>query len=319
MNENRNKKILALALLLPVILGALLLAPCLGKGNIFTVLSLFSSAWKTPFRITWSPYSLRCLVLFICLYGAAVLILFGTGTVKRPGVEHGSARWGSAEMLNSMLMQGNNIPLTRHVSIGLDTHRHRRNLNILAIGGSGAGKTRGLALPGILECEKDKAGSYSLVITDPKGEILEQTGSYLSDQGYTIRVLNLVDPSSSEFYNPFRYIRTDTDVLKLVTNLIKNTTPKGASTGDPFWEKAETALLEAIIFYLLESVRPEDQNFGSVMDLLELFDIDEENDKKDSRLDQLFHAFEQDFGNHIAVRQFKVFRQATGKGTLGTC
>ena len=225
----------------------------------------------------------------------------------REGEEHGSAAWGSPRQVNAMFRQKQNKILTKHVRLGLDTHRHRRSLNVLVIGGSGAAKTRGYVKPNILEA------NTNYVITDPKMEVLTATGGYLKRQGYDIRVLNLVDLSQSDGYNPFRYLRDEKDALKLVNTLIQATTPKGSHEADPFWTKAETALLQAIILMLFQEAPEQEQNFSMVMRVLEYAEVREEDEEHLSPLDLLFQSIEQENPESIALRQYKVFKQAAGK------
>ncbi len=292
--------------MLPTIWLALLAAPCIG-GSLAEFLEKLTAALVSPFHIVWCENSAKCLAVCLGIYGVGALVYYGTRPNLRLGEEHGSAKWGNPKQLNAQISQKDNFPLTKHVSLGMDTHKHRRNLNIIALGGSGAGKTRSLALPGIMEC------NCSMVVTDPKAEILQSVGHLLRDNGYEIRVLNLVDFSKSDGYNPFRYIRDDKDVLKLISNLIRNTTPRTAGSSDPFWEKAETALLEALMFYLLYEAPEEEQNFGMIMTMLSYAEVSEQDENKRSPLDLLFNQLEQNKPDHIAVKQYKVFKQAAGK------
>jgi len=293
-------------LLIPTVWFALILAPCLG-GSLVDVFSRLTERIQTPWQIEWCADSPRSILMCLLLYGFGGLVYFGTRPNLRQGEEHGSAKWGSPKELNGQLAQKLNFPLTRHVKIGMDTHKHRRNLNILTLGGSGAGKTRSLALPGIMEC------NCSYVITDPKGEILSAVGHLLIEQGYTVRVFNLVDFSQSDGYDPFRYIRDDKDVLRLITNLIRNTTPRNAGGSDPFWEKAETALLEALMFYLLYEAPENEQNFGMIIRMLSYADVKEEKESYKSPLDMLFNDLGMNDPNHIAVKQYRIYKQAAGK------
>ena len=308
-NRNNNRQedlILFGVLLLPPVWFALILAPCLG-GSLVDVFSRLTERIQTPWLIEWCVDSPRSLLMCLLLYGFGGLVYFGTRPNLRQGEEHGSAKWGSSKELNGQLAQKLSFPLTRHVKIGMDTHKHRRNLNILTLGGSGAGKTRSLALPGIMEC------NCSYVITDPKGEILSAVGHLLIEQGYTVRVFNLVEFSRSDGYDPFRYIRDDKDVLRLITNLIRNTTPKNAGGSDPFWEKAETALLEALMFYLLYEAPENEQNFGMIIRMLSYADVKEEKESYKSPLDMLFNDLGMNDPNHIAVKQYRIYKQAAGK------
>ena len=308
-NRNNNRQedlILFGVLLLPTVWFALILAPCLG-GSLVDVFSRLTERIQTPWQIEWCAKSPKSILLCLLLYGFGGLVYFGTRPNLRQGEEHGSAKWGSPKELNGQLAQKLSFPLTRHVKIGMDTHKHRRNLNILTLGGSGAGKTRSLALPGIMEC------NCSYVITDPKGEILSAVGHLLIEQGYAVRVFNLVDFSQSDGYDPFRYIRDDRDVLRLITNLIRNTTPKNAASSDPFWEKAETALLEALMFYLLYEAPENEQNFGMIIRMLSYADVKEEKESYKSPLDMLFNDLGMNDPNHIAVKQYRIYKQAAGK------
>ena len=225
----------------------------------------------------------------------------------RDGEEHGSAAWASPRQVNAMFAQKENKLLTKNVRLGLDTHKHRRSLNVLVIGGSGAAKTRGYVKPNILEA------NTNYVITDPKMEVLTATGGYLKSQGYEIRVLNLVNLEQSDGYNPFRYIRDEKDALKLVNNLIQATTPKGSHESDPFWVKSETALLQAIILMLFQEAPEYEQNFSMVMRVLEYAEVKEEDEEYVSPLDLLFQSMERENPTSVAVRQYKVFKLAAGK------
>lgn len=309
MNPNRTAKgdgILWAVFLIPVLWAAMLAAPCTGEG-LAVFVEKFPAALSAPFYIEWCAASPKCLLLASAAYGLGAAVYYGSNSKKRPGEEHGSARWGSPKQVNAALAQKDNIPLTRHVRIGLDAHKHRRCLNILVLGGSGSGKTRSLALPSVMEC------NCSYVITDAKAEILKNTGHLLIEQGYTIKVLDLINFERSDGYNPFRYIRDDKDVLRLITNLIRNTTPRMAASSDPFWEKAEVALLEALMFYLLYEAPEDEMNFGMIMTMLEYADVREEDSSYISPLDMLFNQLGKVQPDHIAVRQYRVYRQAAGK------
>ena len=249
------------------------------------------------------------LSILICtgLYIMGLCVYASEQRRTRDGEEHGSAAWGSPRQVNAMFRQKENKILTRHVRLGLDTHKHRRSLNVLVIGGSGAAKTRSYVKPNILEA------NTNYVITDPKMEVLTATGGWLKSKGYDIRVLNLVNLKESDGYNPFRYLRDEKDVLKLVNNLIQATTPKGSHESDPFWTKAETALLQAIILMLFQEAPEYEQNFSMVMRVLEYAEVREEDDEYLSPLDLLFQAMERENPESVALRQYKVFKQSAGK------
>ncbi len=265
---------------------------------------------REPLSIQWCSESPKAILLLLLMYGMGIGIYLATRQNYRHGEEHGSAKWGTAKEVNHKYADKHtdrNIILTNNVKIGLDGRKHRRNLNVMVVGGSGAGKTRFYAKPNIMQC------NTSFVALDPKGELLRDTGKLLESKGYEIRVLDLINPGLSHCYNPFAYLRDEKDVLKLVTNLIRNTTPKNASNNDPFWEKSETALLEALILYLLYNAAPEEQNFPMVMELLSAAEVHEEDEEFKSILDDLFQRLEDDEPDNLAVKQYNIFKLAAGK------
>ena len=291
---------------IPVIWLALLLAQSLG-GGLPELLQNLTRALEQPTNIVWTNKSLPTILICLAAYGMAVLLYRTNQGRTRDGEEHGSAAWATPASVNAQFAQKDSIPLTQHVRLGLDTHKHRRSLNVLVIGGSGAAKTRSFVLPNIL------TANTNYVITDPKSEVLLATGGYLKEQGYDVRVLNLVNLEQSDGYNPFRYLRDEKDVLKLVNNLIQSTTPKGSHESDPFWTKAETALLQAIILMLFQEAPEYEQNFSMVMRVLEYTEVREEDEGHVSPLDLLFESIERRKPDSVAVRQYKVFKLAAGK------
>ena len=291
---------------IPVIWLALLLAQSPG-GGLPELLRNLTSALEQPTNIVWTDKSLSTILICLAAYGMAVLLYRTNQGRTRDGEEHGSAAWATPASVNAQFAQKDSIPLTQHVRLGLDTHKHRRSLNVLVIGGSGAAKTRSFVLPNIL------TANTNYVITDPKSEVLLATGGYLKEQGYDVRVLNLVNLEQSDGYNPFRYLRDGKDVLKLVNNLIQSTTPKGSHESDPFWTKAETALLQAIILMLFQEAPEYEQNFSMVMRVLEYAEVREEDEGHVSPLDLLFESIERRKPDSVAVRQYKVFKLAAGK------
>ena len=290
----------------PVVWLALLLAQSLG-GGLPELLRNLTNALEQPTNIVWTDKSLPTILICLAAYGMAVLLYRTNQGRTRDGEEHGSAAWATPASVNAQFAQKDSIPLTQHVRLGLDTHEHRRSLNVLVIGGSGAAKTRSFVLPNIL------TANTNYVITDPKSEVLLATGGYLKEQGYDVRVLNLVNLEQSDGYNPFRYLRDEKDVLKLVNNLIQSTTPKGSHESDPFWTKAETALLQAIILMLFQEAPEYEQNFSMVMRVLEYAEVREEDEGHVSPLDLLFESIERRKPDSVAVRQYKVFKLAAGK------
>lgn len=298
--------VLCLFLYLFVVWAALLIAQCWG-GSLLELLQKLTAALQSPLDITWTEQSAPSILICSGAYVFGLLLYSATRKRTRDGEEHGSATWGSAREVNRQFAQKKSKILTRHVRLGLDSKKHRRSLNVLVIGGSGAAKTRSYVLPNVLEA------NTNYVITDPKSEVLLATGGYLKSQGYDVRVLNLVNLEESDGYNPFRYLRDEKDVLKLVNNLIQATTPKESKSSDPFWEKSETALLQAIILMLFQEAPEYEQNFSMVMKVLEYAEVKEEDDEHVSPLDMLFAKLEKEKPNSVAVRQYKVFKLAAGK------
>ena len=191
--------------------------------------------------------------------------------------------------------------------LGLNAKKHRRNLNVLVVGGSGAGKTRFYCKPNILQC------NASYIISDPKGELMRATAPLLIENGYEVHVFNLITPEDSDGYNPFVYIRTDEDVIKLINNIIENTTPKNSQQGDPFWKQSEVALDSALMLYLLHEAPPEEQNFETLMFMIENASVMEEDEEYMSPVDVVFQMLEDRDPEHIAVKQWKIFKQAVGQ------
>lgn len=263
-----------------------------------------------PFQLHYTEYTIKSVLVCTLLYAAGIGIFYSSQKNYRRGEEHGSARWGDARQICKKYSQkpySQNILLTQNFRISLDTHKHRRCLNILVVGGSGAGKSRGFALPNIMQC------CCSMVITDPKAELLRKTGGLLEKKGYEVRVFDLINPDTSFCYNPFEYVHDDKDVLRLISNLIQNTTPKGSQSSDPFWEKSETALLQALMLYLLHEAPPEEQNFAMIMEMLGSAQVKEEDEDYESPLDILFDRLEMRDPDSIAVKQYHIYKQAAGK------
>lgn len=263
MNRQENQKtiFILLALIAPVVIWlALIFAACYEQDiNLFVLFERVSSAINKPFNITFNEYSIKTVLIFLFIYAMGIGLYFSTRENRRIGEEHGSAKWGNVSSIVRKYLDKtdkfHNLILSQNMRLGLNAKKHRRNLNVLVVGGSGAGKTRFYAKPNIMQC------NASFVVADPKGEMLRSTAPLLLEQGYDIKVFNLIDPTNSDVYNPFVYIRSDEDVIKLISNLIQNTTPKGASQNDPFWEKSEIALDSALMLYLLHEAPPEEQTF----------------------------------------------------------
>lgn len=297
---------------LPVIWWvAILLADAIQPGrNLFELMEVLTEKLNHPFQFHYTEYTIKSMLVCTLLYAAGIGIFYSSQKNYRRGEEHGSARWGDARQICKKYSQkpySQNILLTQNFRISLDTHKHRRCLNILVVGGSGAGKSRGFALPNIMQC------CCSMVITDPKAELLRKTGGLLEKKGYEVRVFDLINPDTSFCYNPFEYVHDDKDVLRLISNLIQNTTPKGSQSSDPFWEKSETALLQALMLYLLHEAPPEEQNFAMIMEMLGSAQVKEEDEDYESPLDILFDRLEMRDPDSIAVKQYRIYKQAAGK------
>ena len=297
---------------LPVIWWvAILLADAIQPGrNLFELMEVLTEKLNHPFQFHYTEYTIKSMLVCTLLYAAGIGIFYSSQKNYRRGEEHGSARWGDARQICKKYSQkpySQNILLTQNFRISLDTHKHRRCLNILVVGGSGAGKSRGFALPNIMQC------CCSMVITDPKAELLRKTGGLLEKQGYEVRVFDLINPDTSFCYNPFEYVHDDKDVLRLISNLIQNTTPKGSQSSDPFWEKSETALLQALMLYLLHEAPLEEQNFALIMEMLGSAQVKEEDEDYESPLDILFDRLEMRDPDSIAVKQYHIYKQAAGK------
>ena len=285
---SKTNLILYVCGLIPVIWCALLIAPYL-NGGLVEIIENLSVAFSNPFNISFCEDSLKTVLICILAYALGIGIYLSNDKNYRRREEHGSAKWGKPATIKKKYMDADttkNKVLTQNTAIGLDGRKHRRNLNVLVVGGSGAGKTRFYAKPNIMQC------NTSFIIADPKGEMLRSVAPLLLEKGYDVKVFNLITPSNSDGYNPFTYIRTDEDVIKLITNLIQNTTPKNAQQNDPFWEKSEIALDTALMLYLLHEAPPEEQNFEMLMFLIENAAAMEDDDEYQSPVDLLFQGLE---------------------------
>ena len=294
---------------IPVIWIALLLAPYVG-GGLVALIRYGGAALNDPFHIVLCEDSMKAVLIFLTCYGLGIGIYLSTDRNYRRREEHGSAKWGVPGQVNQKYADKNiteNKILTQNVAIGLDGRRHRRNLNILVCGGSGAGKTRFFAKPNIMNA------NTSFVCLDPKGELLRDTGNLLREKGYDIKVIDLINMEKSHCYNPFVYIRNDNDVQRLVTNLFKNTTPKGSQSQDPFWDQAAQMLLLALVFYLHYEAPEDEQNFPMVMEMIRSGEVMEDNDEYRSPLDELFDRLEMREPDHIALKYYRNYRSGSGK------
>ncbi len=299
-------------LALPVVWwAAVLFADAAAPGrNLMELLEHLTEKLNTPFQLQVTSYTAKSVLVCTGLYGMGIGIFYANGRNYRRGEEHGSAKWGDVRQICKRYREkeyAKNLLMTQNFRIGFDCYKHKRNLNVLVVGGSGAGKSRTYAIPNIMQC------NCSMVITDPKAELLRKTGGLLKRKGYEVRVFDLIHPDTSFCYNPFEYVQDDKDVLRLISNLIRNTTPKGAQSSDPFWEKSETALLQALMLYLLHEAPPEEQNFPMIMEMLASAQVKEDDEDYESPLDILFERLEMRNPESIAVKQYAIYKQAAGK------
>lgn len=310
MKDARKEEFIFLGVLvIPVVWLAILIAPYMDQGLIYAVPHL-SDALNHPFNLYWSAYTFKTITIFMIAYVLGIGIYLSSPKNYRRQQEYGSAKWANPNSVCKKYADKDyfeNKIFSQNVRMGLDGKKHRRNLNTIVIGGSGAGKTRFYAKPNILQC------NTSFVVLDPKGEIIRSVGHLLEAKEYEIKVIDLIDMSKSLGYNPFHYIQNDKDILKLITNLIRNTTPKGSNTNDPFWEKSETALLEALMLYLYHYAPDDEQNFTMVMEMLNYAEVKEDEEDYESPLDELFNRLETLDSNSLALKQYKIYKQAAGK------
>lgn len=309
MKDKKNKWILSAIGLIIVVYLSLLLAPIMNNG-LANFIKKFPELMASPFKLNINDDSLRVCLIFQTLYLLFIFVYITIPKNYRRREEHGSAQWGNTYQINKKYCQKpieDNKILTRNVYLGLDARKHRRNLNTLVCGGSGAGKTRFYCKPNIMQC------NTSFVVLDPKGEIIRDTGNLLESEGYKIKVLDLINMEKSHCYNPFVYLKDDNDVQKLVTNLFKSTTPKGSSSNDPFWDTAASMLLLALIFYLKYEAPAEEQNFSMVLELLRAGDVKEDDDDYLSPLDILFERLEAKNPEHIALKYYRDYHSGSAK------
>jgi len=296
--------------LIAVLWVSVLLAPALGGGLPETIPKLAES-FSTPFHFTWCDKTLPCVLILSVIYGFAILVYHYTKPNYRRREEHGSAEWGDTKKICARYRQSPpemNKILTQNVEIGYDAHKHRRNMNTLVVGGSGAGKTRFYAKPNLMQC------NTSFVTLDPKGEILRDTGKLLEAKGYEVRVLDLIHMDKSMCYNPLLYADSDNDVQRLVTNLFKATTPKGSQSNDPFWDTAASMLLMSLIFYVKTKAYPNQQTFGKVLELLAAGDVNEDDSNQKSVLDEMFDDLAEEYpSGHIALKYYHAYRGGAAK------
>ena len=308
-NDLESLLIATLIGIVPVIWLALLFAPYV-NGGLPNIIENLGVILEDPYHIEFCKDSVKTVLILLMCYLLAIGIYFSSQRNYRRREEHGSAKWGNKKTIDKKYKQSpkfNNKLMTQNVCIGLNAKKHRRNLNTLVCGGSGAGKTRFFCKPNLMQC------NTSFVILDPKGEILRDTGNLLKEKGYEIKVLDLITMERSHCYNPFVYLNNDNDVQKLVTNLFKSTTPKGSQTNDPFWDTSASMLLSALIFYLHYEAPEDEQNFAMVMEMLRAASIEDEEDPRPSPLDELFSELELSNPEHIALKYYRSYHSGSAK------
>lgn len=308
-DDKQTAIILSVIGIIPVVWLALLIAPSVG-GGLPEILPKLLTVFNNPFQIELCEDSLKTVLVLLLCYGFGIGIYFSTRRNYRRREEHGSAKWGDAKAVNKKYYQApksENKLMTQNVSIGINAKKHRRNLNTLVCGGSGAGKTRFYCKPNLMQA------NTSFVILDPKGEIVRDVGKLLEAKGYEIKVLDLISMEKSHCYNPFVYLQNDNDIQRLVTNLFKSTTPKGSQSNDPFWDTAASMLLLALVFYLHYEAPPDEQNFAMVMEMLRAGAIEDEDDNRPSPLDCLFDELADDYPDHIAIKYYRSYHSGSAK------
>ena len=308
-DDKQSAVILSVIGILPVVWLALLIAPSV-KGGLPEILPKLMTVFNNPFHIELCEDSLKTVLVLLLCYGFGIGIYFSTRRNYRRREEHGSAKWGDARAVNKKYCQtpkSENKLMTQNVSIGLNAKKHRRNLNTLVCGGSGAGKTRFYCKPNLMQCNS------SFVILDPKGEIVRDVGKLLEAKGYEIKVLDLISMEKSHCYNPFVYLQNDNDIQRLVTNLFKSTTPKGSQSNDPFWDTAASMLLLALVFYLHYEAPEDEQNFAMIMEMLRAGAIEDEEEPRPSPLDNLFSELEYENPDHIALKYYHSYHSGSAK------
>ena len=309
-NDRQTSIILAVLGILPIVWLGLLIAPSV-KGGLPEILPSLMNVMSDPFHIELCEDSVKTVLVLLLCYGMGIGIYFSTRRNYRRREEHGSAKWGSASAVNKKYAQqpkSENKLLTQNVAIGLNAKKHRRNLNTLVIGGSGAGKTRFFCKPNLMQCCRN-----SYFVLDPKGEIVRDVGELLSQKGYEVRVLDLISMEKSHCYNPFVYLQSDNDIQRLVTNLFKATTPKGSQSNDPFWDTSASMLLSALVYYLHYEAPEDEQNFAMVMEMLRAGAIENEEDSRPTPLDYLFADLEMDRPDHIALKYYRSYHAGSAK------
>ncbi len=280
--------------------------------NINDFIAAFSEVCNKPLANYYNDSTVKAVVIAMFAYAIAIIMYYTSQRNYMPGKEFGTAKFEEPKHVNKILEDkdvGFNRILSQNVRMSLNFRKLKLNGNILICGGSGAGKTFYEVKPNLMQMPHH----CSFICTDPKGEILRSCGKMLKDNGYNVKVINLLEMNKSDCYNPFSYIREETDVVKLITNLISNTTPKGSTPSDPFWEKAEGLFLQAIFYYVWLEERPSKRNFETVLKLMGEAEVAEQG--KPSKLDVRMKFLEESSTlgvNHPAVKQYNKCMRGAG-------
>lgn len=273
-------------------------------------LERFSIVCSYPLHDYYNEFTFRMIGYALLVYAVIVVMYYTSQRNFMPGKEYGTSKLADIKQVNRFLAdkdENRNRILSQNVRMSLDTRHTKLNNNVLIIGGSGAGKTFYEVKPNLMQL------NTSFILTDPKGELLRSEGEMLKNNGYNVKVINLLEMGKSDCYNPFAYIREETDVVKLITNIMSNTTPKGSNPSDPFWEKAEGLFLQALFYYVWLEEKPAKRNFASVLKLMEEAEVTEKG--KPSMLDTRMKFLEATSplkDNHPAVKQYNKCMRGAG-------
>jgi type IV secretion system protein VirD4 len=324
MNTRKLKKFIILNLpygIIALLMTKVSAAWRMAIGNDFAQkVSDFPQALGQSFQSPLHSFVLVDLMVGIALAALVRLIVHVKGKNARKfrkNMEYGSARWGTPEDIQPFVDPAfeNNVILTRTESLTMNSRpkdpKTARNKNVLVIGGSGSGKTRFWLKPNLMQCVS-QTYPVSFVVTDPKGSVVVECGRMLQHFGYRIHILNTINFKKSMRYNPFAYIHSEKDILKLVTALIANTKGDG-KTGDDFWVKAETLLYTALIGYIHYEAPVEEQNFSTLIEFINAMEVREDDESFENTVDMMFKALEKEKPQHFAVRQYKKYKLAAGK------
>lgn len=311
-NDRRSTIALFSILGVLVIWLALLLAPY-SEGGLPEIIAHLSDITAHPYQIRFCSQTPKLILIFLGIYALGIIYYLSTRKNYRRGEEHGSASWGDAGKLNRKYRQRpptNNRILTQNVRMGINAQKHGRNLNTLVLGASGTRKSRGYALPNLMQA------NTSFIVTDPKGELLYNTGSFLLEEGYRLKVLDLIHMERSHCYNPFAYLEKPEDVQQMVTNFFRASGVKNSGGDMKFWEDMAQTYMKAMVYFLIEEAPPEEQNFSMILYLINADQVPEEgagDDTAPSPTETLFYQLEIKNPDSLAVQYYRSSHQSAGK------